>query len=319
VKEKYQLLNMKEADKNLKIKKFIFSKLIIIIILILFRLFFRKIKKNIIIKYFKKNIKISNKLVSTKQYDDFDFIKYKYSNDSIINPYLERISIICHIYNKNYKQIKKKKNNIHICAGLTNEYIYPLLVLIESILVNCNKLKTFIIYHILCSPNFTENNILILKSLMNQYSSNIEMIFYNMSNNFMNLNNKRFTQAAYYRILIPIIVDIDRILYFDADALVLKDLNEMYQAKFNDNYILGTLDYLSKGIDYLGIKSEKFINSGVLLLNLKKIKKDNKIYELLNIINNKTILRGHDQALINYAFYPKIGIMPIKYNKYLLF
>lgn len=74
-------------------------------------------------------------------------------------------------------------------------------------------------------------------------------------------------------------------IYFDADTLVLKDLNEMYQAKFNDNYVLGSLDYLSKGIDYLGIKSEKFINSGVLLLNLKKIKKDNKIYELLNIIH----------------------------------
>ena len=150
---------------------------------------------------------------------------------------------------------------------------------------------------------------------MNQYSSNIEMIFYNMSNIFMNLNNKRFTQAAYYRILIPILVDIDRILYLDGDTLVLKDLNEMYHAEFfNDNYVLGTLDYFSNGIDYLGIKSKIFINSGVLLLNLKTIRKDNKIYDLLNLTLSNIHLKGYDQTLINYVFYPKIGIMPSKYN-----
>ena len=133
--------------------------------------------------------------------------------------------------------------------------------------MNCDKTKTFITYHILCSPDFTDNKISILKSLMNQYSSNIEMIFYNMTNNFINLNNKRFTQATYYRILIPILTNIDRILYLDADTLVLKDLTEMYEVEFNDNYVLGTLDYLTSGIDYLGIKSKKYINAGVLLLN----------------------------------------------------
>lgn len=176
--------------------------------------------------------------------------------------------------------------------------------------MNCDKTKTFITYHILCSPDFTDNNISILKSLMNQYSSNIEMIFYNMTNNFMNLNNKRFTQATYYRILIPILTNIDRILYLDADTLVLKDLTEMYEVEFNDNYVLGTLDYLTSGIDNLGIKSKKYINAGVLLLNLEKIRKDNKIYDLLKYIR----LLGNDQTLINYVFYPKIGIMPSKYN-----
>ena len=304
---------MIEIKKNLKKNKLKFFKLFIIFLLLLIRVFNQKIKKNIL--FLKKDKKINEELITTKRCDPFENIKIKYRNDSIIISYLRLITIINHVFNKNIEKLKKNKDNIHICSALTNEYIYPLLVLIESILINCNKIKTFITYHILCSPDLTEKNISILKSLMNQYSSNIEMIFYNMSNIFMNLNNKRFTQAAYYRILIPILVDIDRILYLDGDTLVLKDLNEMYHAEFfNDNYVLGTLDYFSNGIDYLGIKSKIFINSGVLLLNLKTIRKDNKIYDLLNLTLSNIHLKGYDQTLINYVFYPKIGIMPSKYN-----
>ena len=64
-----------------------------------------------------------------------------------------------------------------------------------------------------------------------------------MGNNFITLNNKRFSQAALFRLLSPIIFDIDRMIYLDGDTLVFKDLNEMHKIKFNDNYILGILDF----------------------------------------------------------------------------
>ena len=57
---------------------------------------------------------------------------------------------------------------------------------------------------------------------------------------------------------------------------------------FDDNYVLGFLDIQSKDIDDLGIKSEKYINSGVLLLNLEKIRKDKKYYDLINFVSNQS-------------------------------
>ena len=88
----------------------------------------------------------------------------------------------------------------------------------------------------------------------------------------------------------------------------------MYTLNFNDNYVLGFLDPLSHGIDDLGIKSEKYINSGVLLLNLDLIRKKNKHYETLQILNYYKKLENNDQTVINYIFYPNIGLLPFKYG-----
>lgn len=43
--------------------------------------------------------------------------------------------------------IKRKKI---ISVSLNDRYIYPLLVSIESVLINCDKKNTYITYYILC-------------------------------------------------------------------------------------------------------------------------------------------------------------------------
>ena len=80
-----------------------------------------------------------------------------------------------------------------------------------------------------------------------------------MGNCFLEVFSERFSHATYYRIISPIIFDIDRVIYLDGDTFIFKDLNEMYNLNFNDNYVLGILDFFSGGVDYLGIKSEKYI------------------------------------------------------------
>ena len=79
------------------------------------------------------------------------------------------------------------------------------------------------------------------------------------------------------------------------------------------NYNL-ILDIVTDGIDFLGIRSEKYINAGVVLFNLEKIRNDNKIYQLLNMTKTEKSLRNHDQTIINYVFYPNIGILPSKFG-----
>ena len=165
-----------------------------------------------------------------------------------------------------------------------------------SILYNCNKAKSFIIFHILCTPDFDEKSIRIFKSLLNKFPHNTEIVFYNMGNNFSNRKNAHFSEAAYYRILTPIIIDSDRVIHLDGDTLVFNDLNEMYNLDFNDNYILGVYDYIINGVDYLGIKSEIYINAGAILLNLKKMREDNKTFELLNLTNSNIKLKLVDQT-----------------------
>ena len=127
------------------------------------------------------------------------------------------------------------------------------------LLSNCNKKKTFVIYHILCSPDFNESSISIFKLLFNYYGHNLEMIFYNMGNHFMNRKDSRHSQTTYYRILTPLFIDSDRIIHLDGETMTFSDLNEMFTLDFNDNYILGFYDVNANGVDNLGIKSSIYI------------------------------------------------------------
>lgn len=69
----------------------------------------------------------------------------------------------------------------------------------------------------------------------------------------MSLYDDRLSQAIYYRILAPIILDLRKIIYLDVDILTLKDLYDMYKIDLSNNYILGFLDFLSDGDDHLGL------------------------------------------------------------------
>ena len=140
------------------------------------------------------------------------------------------------------------------------------------------------------------------------------MIFYNMGNHFMNRKDSRHSQTTYYRILTPLFIDSDRIIHLDGDTLIFSDLTEMYYLDFNDNYILGTYDVFSFGVDYLGLKSQIYINAGVTLLNLEKLREDNKTFELLNFTNSNVKLTDVDQTALNFILHPKIGRLPCKYG-----
>ena len=71
--------------------------------------------------------------------------------------------------------------------------------------------------------------------------------------------------------------DLDRIIYLDSDVLVLKDLLEMYNLPFNDNYVLGYPSHDAKYIDKLADNVKAYVNGGVLLFNIKKLEKKIKI------------------------------------------
>ena len=305
--KRYNAFKNKNKNRNYyKLAKIIFILLFLIIIYLL--------KNNNSGYYSKFGKKLRKNIIDVNINKQFENIKKKYYTDSFLKPYLEKINLLSHLYHKKIVKLKRNKNNIHICMSFNNRYLYQILVSITMVLENCDKNNTFVTYHILCNPDVKNTTLSILKSLIYKYYSNLEMIFYDMGDNFKNRNDLRLSQSAYYRLLTPVIIDIDKIIYLDGDTIILKDLNEMYQLPFNDNYILGFLDVLSNGVDYLGIKSERYINSGVVLLNLDKMRNDNKIYDILNMTNSPKHIPYLDQSIINYVFYPKIGILPSKFG-----
>ena len=243
--------------------------------------------------------------------DKYKSLKTKYSKDLFLYSFLKEISMTSYDYTK---MLKKDNNCIHIMVSLNNKYIYPLIISITSALRNSNKNRTTLVYHILYSKDLRKKYINDIKSLLYLYPTNLVLIFYSIGDCFIQFKKQQYSQVTYYRLISPIFIPLDRIIYLDCDVLIFKDLYELYKTPLNNNYVLGFLDIISNAVDYLGLISEKYINAGVILLNLEKIRKDNKHYELLYMALNIKNLKNHDQTVINYVLYPKIGIIPFKFG-----
>ena len=122
--------------------------------------------------------------------------------------------------------------------------------------------------------------------------------------------------ATYYRlILADLLPDINRIIYLDGDTLIYTDLSEMYNLDMGNNIILGFVDNSYKKADEFGIKTYKYIVAGVLLINLKKIRKENFTTQFFEFMDkNQDKLTQEDQTVINIVLHGRIDFLPPKFG-----
>lgn len=124
--------------------------------------------------------------------------------------------------------------------------------------------------------------------------------------------------ACFVRFLIPLYLKNEsRALYLDCDTICKGDLSELYNADFENNYIIGCMgiDVSKRQAEELNI--EYYINSGVLLYNIPLMNENKYLDEL------KENWRGclglpkvfsADETIINYVFHKKIKLISEKYN-----
>ena len=115
-----------------------------------------------------------------------------------------------------------------------------------------------------------------------------------MGNQFQefNLPFNIWTTADYYRIKLPeLLIDIKKIIYFDSDTLIYKDLTKLYNYDIEGKYLVGMPEYVNEIFFKKNkISFNNFINTGVLLCNLEELRKDNisaKIIEYIKKNHNK--------------------------------
>ena len=210
------------------------------------------------------------------------------------------------------------KNKISIVMTSDDYGLYPTLVSMASALENNNKKENILIYHLLLSHDFNMEYIEYFESLKENYDFRIN--YYQIPNNiFNNVRRWKKTYTVYFKLLIPIIFpDFERVIYLDSDTLIFKDLSEMFNLPFNDNYILG-YPFHTPWMVTINHKHPKiYVNAGVLLININKIRKDNKDFELIDFTRKYTKrLFFLEQDGINFVYYKKMGLLPLKYGVYL--
>ncbi len=103
-----------------------------------------------------------------------------------------------------------------------------------------------------------------------------------------------FTMTIFFRIFIAdMFPQYDKGIYIDSDVIVPGDISQMYELELGDCIIGACPDHsiwgipeLERYLEYsIGVEPHKYINSGVLLLNMKELRQvgfANRFLELLN-------------------------------------
>lgn len=96
----------------------------------------------------------------------------------------------------------------------------------------------------------------------------------------------RITVASWYRLFVADLVDADRVLFLDADAIVLDDVRPLYDTELGGAYVAGVEDPIALGRKYMAVlglpTSQGYFNAGVLILDLRAMQRDGKGAELVN-------------------------------------
>ena len=126
---------------------------------------------------------------------------------------------------------------------------------------------------------------------LTEMKANLDSLDDRMSNR---LRCDYFTLTIYFRLFIPsMFPQYDKGIYIDSDVVCTKDLSKLYDIDLGDNFIGACNDLSIADIPPLvaytenavGVKKHEYINSGVLLMNLKKMRECDFEGHFLSLLN----------------------------------
>lgn len=187
------------------------------------------------------------------------------------------------------------KVTIPVFYAIDDGYAKFVAVSIKSLIMNANNNYNYdinVIYE-----NLSEENAQKLKSLE---TDNVKIILTEMNQNLSMITDKlgnrlreyTFTLTIFFRLFIPVMFPkYDKCIYVDADTVISDDISRLYNEDLGDNYLgcivdKSTIDneiLASYFEEVVGIPRDKYINSGVLLMNSKKLRElkiDEKFLDL---------------------------------------
>lgn len=106
--------------------------------------------------------------------------------------------------------------------------------------------------------------------------------------------SRRYPKEIYYRLAAPLLLpkELDRILYLDADTVVINPLQELYSTDFEGNYYAActhTRKLLTR-INQTRLNADKnaaYVNTGVLLMNLPLLRENLDFPQILAYAKSK--------------------------------
>ena len=220
--------------------------------------------------------------------------------------------------------MSNNKTSIPVVMAADNKYAYPMLITVASLLNNSEKTTSYDLY-MLVGEDFSDENKSLILDFCNSYE-NCKACFIDMGNAYSDVAVfiTNIYSPTYYRLkLSSLLPGIDKCIYLDTDVIVKKDLTELYSCDV-DNYCLAGV----RAIAYYSFPKETskeyhshrlripdmehYVNAGVLLINLKKIREMGLESQFDDAL--KKAYASQDQDVLNVICYGHILNLPFKFN-----
>lgn len=231
----------------------------------------------------------------------------------------------------------QKVNEIPVVFAIDKKYVPIFSTCLASILEHINSRD---IYKLIVLSDDIPDQMIDSLQIQIKYYNNVNLQVINMNcikvKNSINFIN--FPKSAIYRLYVPkLFPQYKKIIYLDSDIIVMSDIAELYFSLENE-FAAAVIDYGINGyietesfyniwvdkycnarfyyIKYCGIEEQnlyKYFNSGVLVLNLDKIRRNNVDKQCLELIFNKKFAYP-DQDVLNILFKGDIKILPQEWN-----
>jgi len=216
---------------------------------------------------------------------------------------------------------------IPIFFSIDDNYAPFLSVTLCSMIQNASKKYSYRI--IILYKKLSRKNQLMLSELA---GGNFEIQFVPMGNRLNSITNRienclradYFTLTIYFRLFIPVMFpEYDKAIYLDSDTVVLGDISELYRSRLDNQLLAAVTDYsiidvppLAKYIQFgVGLDKYHYINSGVLLMNLDRLRKihfERQFLELMNTYHFDCL--APDQDYLNVICRGQIRYLPANWN-----
>ncbi len=220
------------------------------------------------------------------------------------------------------------KQEIPIFFSADDNYIPCLAVAIQSLKDNASKENNYKL--IILNSKMTDEG----KKQVKQFETdNIKINFADISKATSKMSKELelrcrdyYSETIYYRMFIPSqFPEYDKAIYLDSDIVIQEDIANLYNIDLGDNLLGAVMDSVVANDESfrkyakvaLGLESyKKYFNSGVLLMNLKEMRKANiekKFIYLLLKYNLDTI--APDQDYLNILCKDRVKYLPETWDK----
>ncbi len=218
------------------------------------------------------------------------------------------------IFNTGMNPFKKTKV-VPIFYTITDDYAKYVAASIHSLMQHANPKRHYrviIMYDRLSLPNRWR--------LRNMVTKNVAIEFHKMKYNlYMQIivrycakrsgSGDFFASAVYYyrAFIARLFPQYDKGIYVDSDTILMGDIGKLYDIELGEDVIAARVDpkvamvpefveYVEKALD---VPAKNYVNSGVLLMDLKKLRKLHYITKMTDLVKKDADLVAPDQDYLN--------------------